>query len=57
MYFNEFVTNPEPKFAAFSDRSAWSLLNSFTEVAKDMPLTTRIDSAQEIGGFFGKLVQ
>lgn len=57
VYFNEFVSNPEPKYAAFSDRNAWSLLNAFTEVAKDMPLTTRIDATQEIGGVFGKLVQ
>lgn len=55
-YFGKFVTSDEPKYAAFSDRSAWSLLNSFTEVAKLMPLTTRMDATQKIGGIFGKLV-
>lgn len=57
VYFNEFVNSAEPKFAAFSDRSAWSLLNSFTEVAKLMPLTTRMDATQEIGAIFGELVK
>jgi hypothetical protein len=56
VYFKEFVTNPEPKFAAFSARTAWSLLNAFTEVAKEMPLTTRMDATQEVGTVFGKLV-
>jgi len=55
-YFDQFVNSAEPKYAAFRDRAAWSLLNAFTEVAKGMPLTTRIDAAQEIGGIFGKLV-
>jgi hypothetical protein len=57
VYFNEFVTSAEPKYAAFNDRTAWSLLNSFTEVAKEMPLTTRMDATQEIGAIFGKLVR
>jgi hypothetical protein len=56
VYFNEFVNSDEPKFAAFRDRNAWNLLNAFTEVAKEMPLTTRIDATQEVGGVFGKLV-
>lgn len=57
VYFKEFVSNPEPKFAAFSDRTAWSLLNAFTEVAKDMPLTTRMDATQEIGVVFSNLLR
>lgn len=57
VYFDKFVTSDEPKYAAFSDRSAWSLLNSFTEVAKAMPLTTRMDATQQIGATFGKLVR
>lgn len=56
VYFNEFTTSDEPKFAAFSERSAWSLLNAFTEVAKEMPLTTRIKATQLISKTFGKLV-
>jgi len=57
VYFNQFVTNPEPKFSAFAARTAWSLLNAFTEVAKEMPLTTRIKAAQTVGETFGKLVE
>lgn len=57
VYFNQFVNSDEPQFAAFRDRSAWSLLNAFTEVAKQMPLTTRMDATQEIGAVFGRLVQ
>jgi hypothetical protein len=56
VYFTQFVQSDEPQFAAFRNRSAWSLLNSFTEVAKLMPLTTRMDATQEIGAIFGKLV-
>jgi len=41
----------------FAPRTAWSLLNAFTEVAKAMPLTTRIDATQEIGAIFGTLVK
>lgn len=57
VYFNQFLNSEEPKFAAFRERSAWNLLNAFTEVQKQMPLTTRIDAAQEIGAMFGKLVK
>jgi hypothetical protein len=56
-YFTQFVSNPEPKYSAFSDRTAWSLMNAFTEVAKLMPLTTRMDATQEIGAIFGGLVK
>jgi hypothetical protein len=56
VYFDKFVTSDEPKFAAFKDRSGWSLLNSLTEVAKQMPLTTRIKATQLVGKLFGKKV-
>jgi len=49
-YFN-------PRHAEFEPRCAWSLHNSFTEVAKQMPLTTRIDATQEIGKYFGLVGQ
>lgn len=57
VYFNEFVNNDEPKYAAFRDRNAWSLMNALTEVQKEMPLTTRIDAAQDCGEFFGLAIQ
>jgi hypothetical protein len=43
----------EPRHAEFAPRNAWSLLNAFTEAAKLMPLTTRIDATQEVGRYFG----
>jgi Domain of unknown function (DUF932) len=57
VYFNQYVNSEEPKYAAFRERTAWNLLNAFTEVAKEMPLTTRIDATQEIGAIFGTLVK
>ena len=57
VYFDKYLNSDEPKYAAFRDRSAWNLLNAFTEVQKEMPLTTRMDAAQEIGAIFGKLVK
>lgn len=57
VYFDKFVNSEEPKYAAFRDRSAWNLLNAFTEVQKEMPLTTRMEAAQDIGAIFGKLVK
>lgn len=53
---NEYFAE-EQRHAEFSDRTAWSLLNAFTEVAKGMPLTTRIDATQEVGAIFGRLVR
>ena len=41
----------------FAGRNAWSLLNAFTEVQKQMPLTTRGFAAQKVGQTFGKLVK
>jgi len=46
----------QPRHEEFAPRTAWSLLNSFTEVAKAMPLTTRMDATQEIGEFFSNTV-
>ncbi|SRR5581483_2327503 len=43
-------------FEGYAQRSgwnAWALHNAFTEVAKQMPLTTRLRATQEIGRFFG----
>lgn len=57
VYFNRFMTSEEPKYAAFQPRTAWSLLNAFTEVAKEMPLATRISATQLVGKTFGALVQ
>ena len=57
VYFNQFTKSEQPHFAAFSDRTAWSLLNAFTEVQKRMPLTTRMEAAQDIGEVFGNLVK
>lgn len=56
VYFNKFTTSDEPKYAAFKDRAAWSPLNAFTEIAKEMPLTTRIKATQLVGKLFGKKV-
>ena len=47
-YFAKEQRHPE-----FAPRTAWSLLNAFTEVAKQMPLTTRMESAQAVGRQFG----
>jgi len=49
-YFN-------PPHAEFEPRTAWSLHNAFTEVAKVMPLTTRMDATQAVGRFFGLMVK
>ena len=43
----------EPKQEAFEPRTAWSLHNAFTGVAKEMPLTTRLPAIQAIGKLFG----
>jgi hypothetical protein len=56
-YFDKYVNAEEPRYAAFRDRSAWSLLNSFTDVAQAMPLTTRIKATQLVGKLFGDLVK
>lgn len=41
-----------PKHEEFAPRTAWSLQNAFTEIQKQMPLTTRMVAAQDIGKFF-----
>jgi hypothetical protein len=43
----------QPERAEFEPRTAWSLHNAFTGVAKSMPLTTRLVATQELGRLFG----
>src|SRR6266849_6106867 len=43
----------EPQHAAFEARTAWSLHNAFTGVAKEMPMSTRLPAIQSIGKLFG----
>jgi len=43
----------EPDVAEFQPRTAWSLHNAFTGVAKAMPITTRLPAIQALGKFFG----
>lgn len=45
-YFN-------PPHKEFEARTAWSLHNAFSEVAKDMSLNRRMEAMQEIGKLFG----
>jgi hypothetical protein len=46
LYFEPFVDE-------FRPRTAWSLHNTFTAVAKEMPITTRMPAIQELGRYFG----
>lgn len=43
----------QPKHPEFEPRTAWSLSNSFTEVAKDMALNRRMLATQQLGKLFG----
>lgn len=43
----------EPKHVEFEPRTPWSLHNAFTEVAKEMPLSTRMPATQAVGRYFG----
>jgi hypothetical protein len=43
----------KPTHAEFEPRTGWSLYNAFTEVAKDMRMTPRMESTQALGTFFG----
>jgi len=43
----------EPHLPEFQPRTAWSLHNAFTGVAKAMPMTTRLPAIQGIGKLFG----
>jgi hypothetical protein len=43
----------EPFVEEFQPRTAWSLHNAFTVVAKEMPITTRMPAIQELGRYFG----
>ncbi len=50
-----YETYIRPPHVEFEARTQWSLHNAFTEVAKQMPVTTRMDATQEIGKFFGMI--
>lgn len=43
----------KPPHREFEPRTMWSLHNAFTEVAKQMPITTRFPATQRIGRYFG----
>ena len=43
----------EPQLPDFEPRTAWSLHNAFTGVAKEMPMSTRLPAIQTIGKLFG----
>jgi len=43
----------EPKLAEFEPRTMWSLHNSLTAVAKEMPMSTRLPAIQSVGKMFG----
>jgi len=43
----------KPRHAEFAPRTAWSLHNAFTEVAKQMPMTPRMHATTELGRFLG----
>lgn len=48
--YNEYFVPTKPEF---EPRTGWSLHNAFTQVAKDMPLTTRIPAIQRLGRMLG----
>lgn len=43
----------EPQLPALEERTAWSLHNAFTGIAKAMPMTTRLPAIQKLGRMFG----
>jgi hypothetical protein len=43
----------QPRLPEFEPRTAWSLHNAFTGVAKEMPISTRLLAIQELGSMFG----
>lgn len=43
----------KPTHAEFEPRTGWSLHNAFTQVAKDLPLTTRVPVVQKLGRLLG----
>jgi hypothetical protein len=51
------VTNEyfKPRHAEFEPRNAWSLHNAFTEVAKQLPINTRMRATMTVGRIFGLL--
>jgi hypothetical protein len=45
----------EPEHEEFSDKTAWSLMNAFTECAKGLSLNTQINRGQTLTGIFDGL--
>src|SRR2546425_11379049 len=43
----------KPELLAFRPRTAWSLHNAFTGLAKEMPMPTRLPAIQAVGKLFG----
>lgn len=43
----------DPTHPEFEPRTGWSLHNAFTQVAKDLPLTTRVPAVQKLGQLMG----
>ena len=53
MLHDVFTAGILPIVDEFRPRTAWSLHNAFTAVAKEMPITTRLPAIQELGRYFG----
>jgi uncharacterized protein DUF932 len=47
----------EPRHEDFSPRTLWSLHNAFTEVQKQMPVSTRFAASQDLGKLFTEYVK
>ena len=43
----------EPELLVFRPRTAWSLHNASTGLAKEMPMSTRLPAIQAVGKLFG----
>jgi hypothetical protein len=46
----------QPRHKEFEPRTAWSLHNALTEVAKAMPISTRMQATVQIGEYFEKFL-
>lgn len=47
----------EPRHEEFRPRNLWSLHNAFTEVQKQMPISTRFAASQDLGRLFTEIVK
>ena len=47
----------EPRHEDFAPRNLWSLHNAFTEVQKQMPVSTRFAASQDLGRLFTEYVK